>query len=239
MHFYQDTKLLYQTGAHCTVCNKACEGASEPVDLFMMGFPCKLHSVMNPGRWTDAQILKKEACRPLQDCFKFLKRNVPSVAILENVIGLLKKGKRQDINMVHGDFVERQLEQLESFFFIRIVLDAASSGLPHLRERVLYVLVNKALPDALATVQRIERNMHIIAQKPFRVGHIADFLDRNPNDERPAMYLPSAKRAKRNESLPMLHSQHSIAYRKKHGLPARNAAGGKPFSENATKEQHT
>ena len=68
------------------------------MDLAVIGFPCKAFSAMNPNRWDpNNDPFQHPQTRPFIVLSRWLQQaaNPPSIVILENVAGILRKGSNK------------------------------------------------------------------------------------------------------------------------------------------------
>ena len=260
-HFYDNTKeFATPSGAYCCICGDLqCQAMMEPLDIFIVGFPCKLHSLCNNNRFQDNDVWSKPAAQPFKHVAMYLRAlpQPPRVVVLENVIGIQAKkaGTSPDdyqVNQQHMEFVMRGqmkkdgkivklgLEYLTEYHVLVLKGDAQSCGLPHRRPRIFFVLLHKSFFTQQAADLFVQK-YKLVQDCPMPRGHLDKFLKPEPGveddsdeDEGPWGAGPIKKR-KRFElgMLPPKAARDSIEFRSKHNLPLRDAPGGKPFSDMA------
>lgn len=105
--------------------------ASLPQDgaLYDSGFPRKPFSLLH---W-NSQLFGEEQAQIFPECVKAIWKTKPPIAILENVMGLLRKKVWK--------IVERYFNQLTDYLFCHLVIDPAKLGSPASRRRVYIILI--------------------------------------------------------------------------------------------------
>ena len=202
-HMYHNTsEFAIPTGGYCCICgDHQCQAMMEPLDVLVVGFPCKPHSIQNVNRFEDTDVWSKPAAQPFKHVAMYLRAlpQPPRVAILENVAGIQarKSGstvKDFQLNQQHVDFVMRGqmkkdgksvklgLEYLTEYHVLTLKGDAQSCGLPHKRTRVFFVLLHKAFFSKQA-VDLFEQKHELVGKRPMPKGNMEKFLQPEPGVE--------------------------------------------------------
>ena len=91
-HHFKDAVDGAKSKGHCIVHDRHCSIAIDPEDIYMSGPKCQLCSDLNSERATDFNAIKKhEDFSAVKSFVLTLSFRRPRIAIMENVIGMLKR----------------------------------------------------------------------------------------------------------------------------------------------------
>jgi site-specific DNA-cytosine methylase len=101
------------------------------VDVYVCGFPCTPYSFIR--RPSETRLFQEKAARPYKKTLEVLRAKLPSLAILENVMGLNRVMRK----------VVRDLERLRAYFVIIVPINSIHLGDPVPRPRYYILLVRR------------------------------------------------------------------------------------------------
>ena len=91
-HHFMDAEDGANSKGHCSVHGQECSIGMEAEDIYISGPKCQLYSDLNNERATDFEAIKQhEDFSAVKSFVVTLARRRPRIAIMENVIGILKK----------------------------------------------------------------------------------------------------------------------------------------------------
>jgi site-specific DNA-cytosine methylase len=100
------------------------------IDMYVAGFPCTPFSSL---RGHATKLLREKAAKVFFKCLRVIASKLPPVAILENVMGIVKVMDR----------VAKELQKLKSYFVLVIPIDSKDLGEPVARPRYYFILVRR------------------------------------------------------------------------------------------------
>jgi DNA (cytosine-5)-methyltransferase 1 len=148
---------------------------AKQVELLVGGPPCQPFS--KAGYWSRGDALRLEDPRAdtLSAYLRVVEEALPHVFLLENVEGLAYEGKDEGIRLLE-DHIRRINRRTRSNYVPRWeVLNAATYGVPQLRERVILVACRDGIPFSFPTTTHYDPNVHQLALpvaglQPFRTA---------------------------------------------------------------------
>lgn len=176
-HLYFDI-VSARTGGRCAVHDQRCPPVEnltqDPIDIYISGFVCKLFSQESSDRYVDGDVQNlfistdpKVAAKalPFIESSRWIRRNSPRIAILENVAGLLKKSAKTSSSAEFQaplDFVLRGVLRGEELpdeeiglslipgYVVKVFkLQSKSFGLGQTRTRLYFVMVHESVGDMM------------------------------------------------------------------------------------------
>ncbi len=192
---------------------KKCEA-----DILIGGPPCQPFS--KSGYWVkgDVDRLKDPRANTLHEYMRVLEESLPRSFILENVFGLVYKGKDEGLKYLEERLCQINRDHHTKYNFNWKVLNAAHYGVPQIRERVFIVGSREGLPFQFPEPRFLDVKDSIVDQQhSFRTAWDA-LYDLQDGMEDPRI---SKVGGKWGELLPTIPEGHNYLFHseKGQGLP--------------------
>ena len=212
-HLYSDIDCLSKKRAECMICGQKCSGFNKPVDLLIMGFPCKAFSVMNPARWMPAHDpMQAQSSKPFLRFREWLENcsDPPKVIILENVAGCLKASKTRQAPVefiLRGEMVNHKgkvqkygIEHDDRYMTVQTPLQTCDRyGLPLRRRRVFWVMLRKDQfsPQELVTMTKKLQDLNNYS---VQTADLKTFVEEDSDDSADTLLFPPPASARRRRA---------------------------------------
>ena len=165
-HLYRFVEESSQKGP-CWKHNAVCKlKLPQPVTLFVAGFSCKLNSTMRADRWKSDPIDdSKREYQTFQGSLDFIHNTQPTFALLENVLGCMKRRSADTSDSPLDWYRQKFGQQLGNYTFADITVDSLPH--PEQRARVFMLLSRCEAFSANAWKAEVEKIMETTAAMPI------------------------------------------------------------------------
>ena len=141
-HHFKDAEDGANSKGHCIVHKKECSIPMDAEDIHISGPKCQLYSDLNNERQSDFEAIKQhDDFSAVKSFVKTLAKRRPRIAIMENVIGMMKKRQGSEKSFLMEIIAMTEVEAPE--YAVVTITGCASKWLPGTRER-LYIIFTRA-----------------------------------------------------------------------------------------------
>lgn len=198
-HVMTDFRHLFDGEGHCVVHNQKCDlssykrGGVEQADLFSAGISCRGYSMARTGRredWT-----RHQDSWMIDQYLQSLLEQLPLAAVLENVLGFMKKDRSGESPFARMMMRANELG-LFDVYHVRVHVTDSAEWLVWVKRRVYIVFVKKA-PNGPGSELETRNFMDqyglcvedILARRRAQVGVMAKDLMLDESDPRVQQWL--------------------------------------------------
>ena len=179
-------------------------------DLYVCGFPCTPFSLLRRHK---SRLLQEQAAKPFRKLLELLDKRAPPLAVLENVLGILKVMKQ----------VCDMLRRLGRYFVIVVKIDSKDLGEAVARPRYYFILVRKdlAISQDASRLSSLGKAIMHACKKPVSGTMVDLMLPADPTRSSSTIVnvegVGKSKKASTATVTSKWRSKH-VAYRRKMGL---------------------
>ncbi len=246
--FHKDVRDLLQSEVKCSLAGShpthgnqdapICESKLRDNDFWVLGAPCGGHSPSSKHRYNPGKGgFQNEKSAVYFECMDALEKYEPKAAIVETVDGAKKGSQTQMASIV---IFERKLQRSKKFWWVRVECNSRWAGLPQLRKRIYWLLLNKAAgsmaqlqaskQQLLAFFEATELPAKDVSQLALPAEH--PLVLKGMQENRPT----NAKYKSLHRGMMVSTMRKHVALRKHLGVVGMNHPAGRPVSDTMAPE---